>query len=675
MDLRMIHASGRKAVIIGISVGVVPIAISYLFAQISNHVFLRSDPNGWVMLCSVSMSTAQTSFHVVACLLGDLKILSSEIGRLAISSSIVSNICSFSILMMGVAYQESKGKLIGVFVVVGSLAAIILFIVYVMRPLMHWIVMQTPQGSNCVDKIYVCVVFLMVLVCSSLGQYLGYSPGLAPLILGLVVPPGPPLAETIEDKLECIVYSLFLPIFYLGSCGIVATGSTHPQRVMFVCIIILMNLFLKIISTFLSSMYYGMSWNDSFVLGLIMASLGLMDLILFRSSLWYKHVNAEIYTVLIYFSVVIAGITSILVKVMYNPSIENLAYTKRAIGDGMHNTKLRVLTCIYREFNVPSVIDLLEASNATEHSPISLYLLHLIELQRIAPSLVISHKKNEDNSIFYDRSKNIINAFRYFEEQNRDRVSLNSFTALSPCSTMHHDIFSLAVDQKVALIILPFHEEFNTDGIMEATPVIRNVNSSVLKISPCSVGILVDRRRMSSSSSIAQNKSFFHVALIFLGGDDDREVLTYGMRMAENPSTNLTVIRYTFRGDMDSDDLQKDKKLDSKLLDDFRHKFIGRTGITYREEVVSDGLGIVNAMREMREIDNIFDLIMVGRQQREKSKLFKGMSEWSEYPELGFMGEMLATSNSLDDTPILVLQQNFQIFDGSIRGSDYRIDI
>ncbi|KAL5719884.1 hypothetical protein ACHQM5_012612 [Ranunculus cassubicifolius] len=668
MDFQMVNGSGRKAVLIGVSVGFAPLLVTTLTAFLFNILFSTTPK-----LCSlyaVAISQGQTSFHVVACFLADLKILNSEIGRLAIASSMISNIFCWSVMQTTVALVETStvGRCKAT-LMIGSILGLAVLIVYVMKPIMHWMIQQISEGTNEMQEVHVFVIFLMVMVCAFLGQCMGHAPGMGPLLLGLTVPPGPPLAETIEDKLEPIVSSVFLPLFYVASCGKISSRVTDSRLAMFVVLIIVLAFATKMIGAVLSSIYSGVSSNDAVVLGLIIASQGLVDLIHFSRSLGYNYISVEVYTVLIYSSVMIAGITSVSVKVMYKPSMNYLSYKKRTLGDNMQNTEFRILACIYSDSNVPSIIDLLKVSNVTDESPINLYLLHIIELQRIAPPFLISHKKNGNSSIYYNRSEHIFNAFQFFEEQYKDNFLVNAFSSLSPSTTMHQDICLLAVNKRVSLIILPFHRQFNLDGIMEAKTATRNVNSSVLEVSPCSVAILIDRRRISSTSSITQSKSFFHIALIFLGGADDREVLTYGERMVENPNTILTVIRFSLISDT-SNNPTKEKKLDAMVLQDFRSKYIGKEGINYREEVVTDGLGIVKAMRE---IEDKFDLIMVGRQHEKKTELFKGLSEWNEYPELGLMGDMLATSNMHEDVSILVLQKKLQI--DKLVHADYTIHI
>lgn len=74
----------------------------------------------------------------------------------------------------------------------------------------------------------------------------------------------------------------------------------------------------------------------------------------------------------------------------------------------------------------------------------------------------------------------------------------------------------------------------------------------------------------------------------------------------------------------------------------------------YEEEIVSDCVGMINVIRSM---EHDYDLILVGRRHDGESPLFMGLNEWNEYPELGFIGDMLASSDSSGAVAVLVVQQ------------------
>lgn len=76
---------------------------------------------------------------------------------------------------------------------------------------------------------------------------------------------------------------------------------------------------------------------------------------------------------------------------------------------------------------------------------------------------------------------------------------------------------------------------------------------------------------------------------------------------------------------------------------------------SFIEKYVSDGLGTVAALREIAEM---YSLFIVGKGGRGNSPLTTGMSDWEECPELGLVGDLLASSEMNISGSILVIQRH-----------------
>ena len=180
----------------------------------------------------------------------------------------------------------------------------------------------------------------------------------------------------------------------------------------------------------------------------------------------------EAFAIMVVVAVVMTGIITPIVTTIYRPARKFLPYKRRSIQSSKSDAELRVLVCIHTPRNVPTIINLLEASYPTKKSPICVYVLHLVELTGRASAMLIVHNTRKSGRPALNRtqaqSDHIINAFENYE-QHAGCVSVQPLTAISPYSTMHEDICSLAEDKRVAFIIIPFHKQQTVDGGMEAT--------------------------------------------------------------------------------------------------------------------------------------------------------------------------------------------------------------
>ncbi|KAM7262167.1 hypothetical protein ACFE04_021244 [Oxalis oulophora] len=386
----------------------------------------------------------------------------------------------------------------------------------------------------------------------------------------------------------------------------------------------------------------------------------------------------EAFATMVIGAVVMTGVITPIVTHIYRPTRRFVPYKRRTIQRSKPDSEFKVLVCVHTPRNVPTIINILEACNPTKKSPLCVYVLYLVELTGRASAMLIVHNTRKSGRPALNRtqaqSDHIINAFENFEQQT-DCVSVQPLTAISPYSTMHEDICNLAEDKRVAFVIIPFHKQQTVDGGMESTnPAFRLVNQNVLANAPCSVGILVDRGFSGSTQSIVSgNKVTHHIAVLFFGGPDDREALAYAWRMLEQEGISFTLMRF-IPGDLDvvepttknpnvddrriltvETDNDRERHLDEEYVNAVRKKHSNDESFYYIERFVNNGEETLGAIRSM-DI-NAYDLFIVGRGQGMISPLTAGLTDWSECPELGAIGDLLASLDFAATVSVLVVQQ------------------
>ncbi|KAK8544433.1 hypothetical protein V6N13_056213 [Hibiscus sabdariffa] len=563
MDMNMAFKTTKRAVLIGIVslfvpfVAAVIIQEAYKMPNISNQMKMER------IVATITESV--TYFAVVSCLLSELKIINTELGRLALSAAVVNDLTS-----------------------------LLLFQVFSIAR--HWTV--SPSIA------------------------LGHAGGAS---------------------------------IYVST----ATMRVHPEMVLadstivqFTCVFLTFMFVVKLVSCFLISRWTMMPARDSLAFALIMSSKGIVELAYFTSFKENEVVSDATFSVLTLGALLNATTIPILVKFLYDPvSRKPTGYDQRNIMHLKPDSELRILACIHEPEHVPALIDLLDITCPTEDSPNVVYALHLIELVGRDTPVFIAHQKNRNRVA---SSFQYVVDFNQYEQNNWGSVTVNAFTAISPYKLMHEDVCTLALDKQTSLILLPFHKKWSIDGSIEIeNSAIRNLNCTVLNHAPCSAGILVDRRR----KLLMPSTSAYSVGMIFLGGKDDREALTLAKRIARDPRVKLTVIHLTdHESDQDSGDVMDwDSMLDAETLRDVKqNEDSDDCAITYQVEVSNHG---IQTSKIVRTIADDYDLIIVGRRHGLDSVQTMGLSDWSEFPELGVIGDLLASPDLDSRISILVVQQ------------------
>ncbi|XP_019179382.1 PREDICTED: cation/H(+) antiporter 3-like [Ipomoea nil] len=669
MDPGMVPRSGAKAWTIGIPSVLLPyVILKYLSRKVLNdHVWTHIHRYRHPAIQNTLGIQSFYSFPVTAVLLVDLKIINTELGRLALATGLICDL--FSNLVSTIIANISVGVMSAMpLVSVHSFAlssGLILFLVVTVRPLSAMIIRRTPEGEA-VDTFHVLFMCFAALLATVLADNVGMNFHYGPFILGLLVPDGPPLGSAVVDKLDTLVSGLFAPLLVTYSGTKIDLLNLFDLRFLGVVWITVMVCYvIKCVAIFLPALACRVPLRDAAALAFILSTQGVVQISSYHNSLVNQTYDTETFSMLTVAALVTAAVSHIMVASLHDYSRAYCGYERRNIEHLSKTSELRLVTCFHRLEDAVAARKLLEVSFSSKETPLVIYSLHLAELVGRVTPLLIDHQLGQMKTsaaaaaspAANSRSQKLVAVLRSFAQQHcNEFVTLNFFTAISLPKFMHDDVSALAFDKLASMIILPFHRKWNHLGrLIVDSSSMRLLNRTLLDLAPCSVGILIDRekRRMHRRSP---SSSSYHVAVIFMGGADDREALCYAKRMSNTPGVQLTVVRFV-PADHNAEKTQWDAVLDSEVLKEVRHLAQSNdTKVCYKEETVKDGAETACTVHEM---EHVFDLILVGRRHETNLPQLFGLSQWNDIPELGPLGDMLAIQHIRSPVSVLVVQQQY----------------
>ncbi|KAK7401011.1 hypothetical protein VNO78_12321 [Psophocarpus tetragonolobus] len=648
MDLSLITKTGNKAWVIAISSYFVPIIVGFLSMAVYGKKWQEMLGEDAVGLPVVFISHSGCSFAVISSMLNDLGILNSELGRLALSSAFVNDVLGNIWAGFGTAIVSSlRMKLSRRIINAVAFPAYIILVPLIGRVAMRWVVKNTPEGKL-VHKMYVYVIvamfFLLGYVAMSINQpFLGGA-----VVLGLAVPEGPPLGSELVHQLELFSTTFLSSIFV--TCLTMKVDLTQCDSLPLIGVICGLIIVVHIVRWMLCigiCRYCKMPLNDGFCLALILSCKGVVDLVSYilvydSMSQSKRVIDIMVVSVLIFGTLGVYG-----VKTLYDPSRKYAGYQKRNIMNLKHNNELRIVACIHKPCHMNHIKNVLELCYPAHENTLVIDIVHLTELVGRSNPIFIAHKLQQTvGSSVYNYSGELILTFDLFERDYPGFATANTYTAISPVALMHEDVTNLALDKNASLIILPFHVKWGGDGSIESEDTkIQSINSRILERAPCSIGILVNRGP-STLNSIS-----YKVALIFLGGHDDRESLCLAKRFAKNFDNILYVYRLLAH---DHDMANWDYMIDDEELRGVRGAHATFENVTYEEIIIKDAS---QTTFFVKDIANKFDFIICGRRNGVRSSQTSGLENWTEYSELGVIGDLLASPDTETKASILVVQQ------------------
>lgn len=240
---------------------------------------LQSGASIWGVASSLSI----TAFPVIYTIVREFNLLSSDIGRMALSTAVISDMIGMNGVTAFEAAKQGEGRPMAALYYLISLIIVNAAVFGGLRQLMLWIVQTTPEGKP-VDELYVVLILVGVAALGFICDMTGLAIANGPLWLGLAVPDGPPLGATLVEKSETFLMEILLPFSYVYIGLYTDVFSLHgrwlslrPLFYMVACAYVT-----KLVATLIASRWvYQMPLRDSFALSLIMSLRGQVELILF----------------------------------------------------------------------------------------------------------------------------------------------------------------------------------------------------------------------------------------------------------------------------------------------------------------------------------------------------------------------------------------------------------
>lgn len=278
LDLRAIRRTGKK--VLSIAAGgiflpfIMGIGTSYaLKATIAKGV------NGPAFLIFMGVAFSITAFPVLARILAELKLLTTDVGRTAMSAAAVNDVAAWILLALAVALSGSdKSPLVSLWVLLCG-AGFVLLCSLVVPKIFKWMQQRCPEGEP-VKELYICASLVIVLAASFVTDMIGIHCLFGAFVIGVLVPKQGPLGGQLVEKVEDLVSGLLLPLYFVSS-GLKTNIATikGAQSWGFLVLVIVTTCFGKIVGTVGVSLACKVPVRESVAIGFLMNSKGLVELI------------------------------------------------------------------------------------------------------------------------------------------------------------------------------------------------------------------------------------------------------------------------------------------------------------------------------------------------------------------------------------------------------------
>ena len=314
VNVRQLREKGSAAVMISHASIVVPFLLG---SALSLLLYRELAPpgtsfNAFALFIGVAMSI--TAFPVLARILEDRGLTQTTLGSIAITCAAVDDVTAWCILALVIALVKSTGIATSALTVGLTLvfAAAMLFVV---RPQLARVIKE--PDSQLHRRRLIPIILAFVLACALITETIGIHALFGAFIAGVVMPPSTEFRIFLKDKLEAFGSYALLPLFFAFTGLRTQVGLLNDSQAWVLCaVIILVAIAGKLGGSMLMSRWTGMNWSQSFSIGVLMNTRGLVELVVLNIGYDLGILSGRIFAMMVLMALVTTFMTGPLLSLV-----------------------------------------------------------------------------------------------------------------------------------------------------------------------------------------------------------------------------------------------------------------------------------------------------------------------------------------------------------------------
>jgi len=277
VNVRHLRERGSAAVMISHASIIIPFLLGTALS-----IFLYKDLappgtsfNAFALFIGVAMSI--TAFPVLARILQDRGLWNTHLGSIAITCAAVDDVTAWCILALVIALVKATGVEISALTILLTLsfAGLMLFLV---RPQLARLIKE--PDSELHRRRLIPLILAFILTCALITEIIGIHALFGAFVAGVVMPPSTEFRVFFKERLEAFGSYALLPLFFAFTGLRTQIGLLNDWNDWLICaVIILVAIAGKLGGSMLMARWTGMSWTQSFAVGTLMNTRGLVELV------------------------------------------------------------------------------------------------------------------------------------------------------------------------------------------------------------------------------------------------------------------------------------------------------------------------------------------------------------------------------------------------------------
>ena len=308
LDLKVLQNRAKDAIVISHASIVIPFALGIGLAY---FVYFRFAPEGvaflpFALFMGIAMSI--TAFPVLARIVQERGIHKTKLGAVVITCAAADDITAWCILAAVIAIVKA-GTFVSSLYIIGMSVVYVVVMLFVVKPFLKKIG-ELYGSKGDLNKPVVAIFFLTLIISSYTTEIIGIHALFGAFMTGVIMPDISKFRNLFIEKVEDVSVILLLPLFFVFTGLRTEIGLLNDPYLWKVTgFIILVAVVGKFFGSAVAAKFVGQSWRDSFTIGALMNTRGLMELIVLNIGFELGVLTAEVFTMMVIMALVTTFMT------------------------------------------------------------------------------------------------------------------------------------------------------------------------------------------------------------------------------------------------------------------------------------------------------------------------------------------------------------------------------
>jgi Kef-type K+ transport system membrane component KefB len=315
VDLKRIFKQRGAVVLISNVSILLPLALGIGLAKALYPQFAGEQVRFFPFALFMGTAMSITALPVLARILKERDLLGTGLGGMAISCAAIDDISAWLLLAVLTAMVRS-GQSWHHFAV--TLLLLVIFVALMLVPIRRAAsILESQYQTNGAGTQFISSLVLFLLAASWTTERLGVHALFGAFMAGLVMPRNERMIADVVERIESLSLALLLPLFF-ALTGLRTRIDLLTDKSMWGCAaaIIATAIVGKLAGAAVTARATGMNWKDSFGLGVLLNTRGLVELVILNAGLDLGILSPALFTMMVLMALTTTFMTSPLLSVM-----------------------------------------------------------------------------------------------------------------------------------------------------------------------------------------------------------------------------------------------------------------------------------------------------------------------------------------------------------------------